>query len=121
MRRLFIVAITLVALVSVAGCRHLGPGNDSGAKTSTVVYSVTGSGVTTVSYAATATPALTRRTDVSLPFAVTVTTRDHSETKYRVIASASQGPLACSITVNHVRVVSMTASAGRPITCSFLK
>lgn len=121
MRRLLFLAFTLAVLVSVSGCRHLGPGNDSGAKTSTVVYSVAGSGVTTVSYAATATPALTRRTDVSLPFAVTVTTRDHSETKYQVIASASQGPLTCTITVNHVRVVRMTAPAGHPVRCSFVK
>jgi hypothetical protein len=38
-----------------------------------------------------------------------------------VIASASQGPLTCTITVNHVRVVRMTAPAGHPVRCSFVK
>ena len=120
LRRLTLPAVALLAL-TLTGCTHLGPGNDHGAKTSTVVYSVTGSGVSTVSYAATATPTLTRRTDVSLPFTTTVHTRDHSQTMYKVGATASQSPLTCSISVNGVRVVRETAPAGQPITCSFLK
>jgi len=120
-RRFALPAAALLGLAALTGCTHLGPGNDHGAKTSTVVYSVTGAGVTNVSYAATATSTLTRRTDVELPFKITVKTRDHSQTMYKVTATPSQGELACSITVNGVRVYTTKVAAGQPITCSFLK
>jgi len=64
---------------------------------------------------------MTRRTDAELPFKVTVHTVDHSQTLYKVTASASQSKLGCSITVNGVRVYYASAPAGQPISCSFLK
>ena len=116
-----VLAVVVVLSAVVAGCSRFGPGSDQGAKTSTVVYSVTGSGVTTVEYAAKGTSALTRRTDAELPFKVTVHTVDHSETLYKISATASQGKLGCSITVNGVRVYDASSPAGQPVSCAFVK
>ncbi len=119
------VVLTLIAALSVllTGCRDLGPNSDHGAKVSEVVYSVTGSGVSTVEYAATGTSVLTRRDGVELPFKVEVHTVDHSETLYKVTATATanQGTLGCTIKVNGVQVYEASAPAGKPVSCSFLK
>jgi len=121
LRRSALLAVVVVLPVVLTGCRHLGPDGNHGAKTSTIVYSVTGSGVTTVEYAAKGTSMMTRRTDAELPFKVTVHTVDHSQTLYKVTATASQGKLGCSISVNGVKVYDASAPAGQPVTCSFLK
>lgn len=86
-----------------------------------MTYAVSGHGVTTVSYAAEATAAMTTRKDVDLPFSVTVHTVDHSLTKYEVSATASQDALTCTISVNGFVTITETSAAGQPVMCSFVK
>jgi hypothetical protein len=117
-RRTLFLAVLLLALT---GCTKLGPGDDHGAKSSTVVYSVTGSGQADVRYAATATEAMTMRQNAELPFSVTVETVDHSQTTYAVTATGASHPTSCSIKVNGVVVNRATAPAGAKLVCSFIK
>ncbi|WP_310964763.1 MmpS family transport accessory protein [Nocardioides terrisoli] len=120
-RRLLPVAVLAMVLIGVAGCRDLGPGGgQTGNKTSTVVYAITGHGTANVAYAATATQQLTRKPSVRLPWRTTVVTTDHSETVYRVTADGGSGT-DCSITVNGVVVTVTRTTQHGVLDCSFVK
>jgi hypothetical protein len=123
LRRLPLAIAAVAVLLLTAGCTHLGPGNgnDQGAKSSTVVYRVSGTGTADVQYAATGTKKLTNAPGQQLPFAVSVQTTDHSDTVYSVTASKSRGSVTCSIEVNGDTVQKLTSKPGQPVTCSFIK
>lgn len=120
-RSILLVALPVLVLGSVSGCTKLGPGNDHGAKSSTVVYSVTGTGQAEVQYAATATSRMTTREGATLPFSTTVTTIDHSQTIYSVSARNGAGLSGCSIEVNGVVVYKATSGNGSSVRCFYVK
>lgn len=123
LRRLQLAFAVVAVLLLAAGCTKLGPGSgdEQGAKSSTVVYRVSGTGTADVQYAATGSTKLTKAPGQQLPFAVSVQTTDHSETVYSVTASNSKGSLTCSIEVNGDTVQRLTSKPGKPVTCSFVK
>ena len=119
-RRLGAVLVVLNLALLATGCRDMGPGG--GNKVSTVVYSVDGTGVADVAYAATGGDKLTVQEGVGLPWRHEAHVVDRSGIVYRVTATSPvAADLDCAIEVNGVGVRPTRSVEGHTLTCSFVK